>query len=422
MPRPNVLIILADDLGYGDLSCQGCDDYRTPNLDRIAAEGVRFRQFYAASPVCSPSRAALLTGRHPINAGVPGNVAPDGPGLPASVPTLATALGEQGYNTYLAGKWHLGQFSPHLPGDHGVDEWFGFLRGCVDYYSHTFYWGLTRGRQACHDLWENGREIFRNGRYLTDLIVEYAVEYLRRAARAPEPFLLTVPFNAPHYPMQVPSDHLARFADLPADRQLTAAMVTYMDRCIGRILDELESLGLAGETCVFFQSDHGPSREPRNWPDGREEPFGGGQTGGLRGAKFDLYEGGIRVPALLRLPGVVPVGRVIDELTASIDMFPTLLHLAGGDPADFELDGLNLRGAICDGDRSPHEQLCWSHRDDLAIRRDNWKLIVRRDRAELYDLATDPGETDDQISHRPELAGQMMADLRRWQATLDPPI
>lgn len=209
MNEPNFIIFLTDDQGYGDLSCMGATDFRTPNLDQMAAGGVRFTNWYSNSPVCSPSRAALLTGRYPGNAGVRSILAGHrtATGLPTEVPTIANALQDLGYYTAMSGKWHLGLAEGSRPENHGFDDWFGFMAGCIDFYSHIFYWQMNRdGRAQLHDLWENGIEIYRDGEYFTELITEYTIKYVRRAIEQNKPFFLYVPYNAPHYPMHAPND------------------------------------------------------------------------------------------------------------------------------------------------------------------------------------------------------------------------
>src|SRR5256886_8793054 len=272
MPRsPCFVVILSDDQAACDLGCLGATDLLTPNLDRLAASGAILRSWYSNSPVCSPSRASLLTGRYPGNAGVRSILRGHRPaiGLPADVPTLAGVLRPLGYRTALYGKWHLGVREGSRPHDRGFDEWFGFLAGCVDYYSHIFYFDMDSGHDPTHDLWEDGREVWRNGEYFTSLVTERAVAFIRRAAHDDVPFFLYVPYSAPHYPMHAPQEHLDRFPGLPGDRRITAAMIAAMDDGVGAILDELERAGLREDSAVFFQSDNGPSRETRNWLNGR---------------------------------------------------------------------------------------------------------------------------------------------------------
>ncbi|HEY3340423.1 MAG TPA: sulfatase-like hydrolase/transferase, partial [Anaerolineae bacterium] len=256
MAQPNILIFITDDHGYGDLSCMGSTDFRTPHLDALAGSGARFSNWYSNSPVCSPSRAALLTGRYPGHAGVRAILAGHrtATGLPPHVPTLATALRQMGYQTALFGKWHLGLQSGSRPGDHGFDEWFGFMAGCVDYYSHIFYWGMNTGwpgMNPTHDLWHNNRETWDyNGRYLTEVITEKTVDYVRRAATSKQPFFTYVAYNAPHYPMHAPQKYMQRFAHLPWDRQIMAAMLSAVDDGVGEIMAELERQGIRENTLV----------------------------------------------------------------------------------------------------------------------------------------------------------------------------
>ncbi|MBI2301725.1 MAG: sulfatase-like hydrolase/transferase, partial [Armatimonadetes bacterium] len=255
--RPNVVVFMTDDQGYGDLSCLGCTDIRTPHLDAFAASGCRFTDWYSNSPVCSPSRAALLTGRYPVHAGVRSILAGhrQATGLSTETPTFATALRRLGYRTALAGKWHLGVDEFCRPHQHGFDEWFGFLAGCIDYYSHLFYYG---GHDPVHDLWDNNREVWRNGEYFTEMVTERAVDFVQRTAGQPEPFCLYVAYNAPHYPMHAPRRYLDRFPGLPPDRRIMAAMLSAVDDGVGEIGAALDRAGVRDDTIVFFQSDNGP--------------------------------------------------------------------------------------------------------------------------------------------------------------------
>ena len=428
--RPNFIVILTDDQGYGDLSCMGATDFRTPHLDRLAAAGVRFTNWYSNSPVCSPSRAALLTGRYPGNAGVRAILAGHrtASGLPPQVPTLATALRALGYRTAMFGKWHLGLAPGSRPHDHGFDEWFGFLAGCVDYYSHIFYWGMAGGTNPLHDLWDGGREVWHDGRYLTEMITERAVEYIRRAAHDDRPFFLYLPYNAPHYPMHAPPQYLDRFAHLPWDRQVMAGMISAVDDGVGAVVAELERQGIRDDTCIFFTSDNGPSRESRNWLDGNPDPYYGGSAGSLKGHKFSLFEGGIRVPALISWPARIPGGRVAHGPAASMDLFPTLLRAAGGDPGRYEADGMDLGGTLWRGEDLPERDLFWEMNGQTAMRRGRYKLVLSGQLLEgdppadpvfLSDLETDPGERHNLAGERPELAAEMQARAEEWRAGIE---
>ena len=274
--QPNFIVIMTDDQGYGDLSCMGNTDFQTPNIDALAQSGARFTNWYSNSPVCSPSRASLLTGRYPAHAGVRAILAGNrkASGLTADAPTIATALKEEGYQTALIGKWHLGLQEASRPNQNGFDYFYGFMAGCLDYYSHIFYWSMADGHtNPTHDLWENNTEIYRNGKYLTEDISEHAVEQIRKMNRDDKPFFLYVGYNAPHYPMHAPQKYLDRFPDLPWDRQIMAAMLSAVDDGVGQIVDELKRQGIYEDTVIFFQSDNGPSRESRNWLDGTPDPY-----------------------------------------------------------------------------------------------------------------------------------------------------
>jgi len=430
---PNFVVFLTDDQGYGDLSCMGTTDFRTPHLDRMAREGVRFTDWYSNSPVCSPARASLLTGRYPGNAGVRSILAGHrtATGLPPETPTLATALRRLGYRTAMFGKWHLGLAEGSRPQDHGFEEWFGFMAGCVDYFSHIFYWGMNRGgpgNDPTHDLWHNGKEVFENGRYLTDLITEKATEWIRRAARRSDPFFLYVPYNAPHYPMHAPKKYVDRFPELPPDRRIMAAMLSAVDDGVGAVLAELERCGLLENTCVFFTSDNGPSRETRNWLDGRKDPYYGGTTGKLKGHKFSLYDGGIRVPALMYFPGRVPAGRIVQTPLAHMDIFPTLLRLAGGDPSEYELDGGDILPVLTENAPAPHEAIFWEMQDQTAVRKGPWKLVLNgrlvegappEDSVHLSNLDDDMGERINLKDVRQDICRRLQKEALAWRRTIE---
>lgn len=429
--RPNFILFLTDDQGYGDLSCMGSTDVKTPRLDLLAAEGARFTHWYSNSPVCSPSRASLLTGRYPGNAGVRSILAGHrtASGLPQTVPTLATALKGLGYQTAMFGKWHLGLAAGSRPEDHGFDEWFGFLAGCIDFYSHIFYWGMADGKtHPTHDLWENGQEIYENGRYFTELITERTVSYIRRAARRGEPFFVYVPYNAPHYPMHAPQKYLDRFPELPWDRQVMAAMLSAVDDSVGEIVDELKRQGVYDETCIFFQSDNGPSREARNWLDGRKDSYYGGSAGGLKGHKFSLFEGGIRSPAIMSWPERIPSGQVIHGVGAAMDIFPTFLKAAGGNTADYELDGIDVMPMVADGVKTPHGALFWEMGQQTAVRRGQWKLVLNgqlvegeppEDAVHLSDLTSERGEDENLAGRYPGVVAELKQAAEQWREGIE---
>ncbi|MBI5832039.1 MAG: sulfatase-like hydrolase/transferase [Armatimonadetes bacterium] len=429
--RPNFIVILTDDQGWGDLGCQGSADLLTPHLDALADSGVRLPGWYSNSPVCSPSRAALLTGRYPGNAGVRAILAGhrQATGLTADAPTLATALGRLGYGCSLSGKWHLGVTEPCRPHHAGFDDWFGLLAGCVDYYSHIFYWGMGPGQDPVHDLWDNNEEVWLNGEYATDLITDRAIDQIEHAAAAAQPFFAYVAYNAPHYPMHAPEPYLKRFSHLPPERRVMAAMLAVVDDGVGRIVATLERLGLREDTCIVFVSDNGPSRETRNWLDGTRDPYHGGTAGGFRGHKFSLFEGGIRVPALMSWPARLPAGRVLDGPLASMDVFPTVLAAAGGEAAGYELDGTNQLPYLCGALPQPAARpIFWEMDRQTAVREGPWKLVLdgqleeglrAEDAVHLAHVEQDPGEQHNLAADCPEVAARLSAAAGAWRAGIE---
>ncbi len=429
--RPNFVVFMTDDQGYGDLSCMGNTDFRTPNIDAVAEQGARFTNWYSGSPVCSPSRASLLTGRYPGNAGVRAILAGHrkATGLTPQAPTIAAAVKELGYQTAIVGKWHLGLQEQSRPNQNGFDYFYGFMAGCIDYYSHIFYWSMADGKtDPTHDLWENDHEFYDNGKYFTEMVTDKAVEKIRQMNREEEPFFLYVAYNAPHYPMHAPRKYLDRFPELPADRRIMAAMISAVDDGVGQIVDELKRQGILEDTVIFFQSDNGPSRESRNWMDGRGDPYYGGQPGGLKGHKFSLFEGGIRVPGIFCWPGHIPGGQVIDEPCAAMDVFPTLLTMAGGDPSQYQLDGMDISDVLLHGAPSPHEELYWEMEQQTAIRQGKYKLVLNGQLVEsepaqapvfLSDLSVDPGETVNLAEKMPDLTQELTRKATAWRAGIE---
>lgn len=425
---PNIVILYADDLGWGDLGCFGAEDIPTPHLDSLCRAGVKLSRWYSNSPVCSPSRAALLTGKHPAHAGVETILGGSRrtPGLPPQ-PTFASRLRERGYRTGLFGKWHLGAADEYAPTRYGFEEAFGFRAGCVDYYSHIFYWG---GHDPVHDLWDGEEEVWRNGEYLTTVIGERASEFITRHAGA-VPFFCYVPFNAPHYPMHAPAEHMERVAHLPPGRRETAAMIAALDDAVGEILAALDRSGAREDTIVLFSSDNGPSRESRNWLGGEEISYEGGSSGGLRGAKGSVFEGGIRVPGIVSWPAQLPAGVEMSQVGLMMDLLPTLLHAAdGAAPALADVDGVSLLDVLRDlGAEVPERTVAWAYDGQVAVRRGRFKLV--KDAREgmyppavvaqaLYDLEADPGELVDVSAERPELVlalGEELAGFRAKSAS-----
>ena len=428
MKKSNVVIILTDDQGYGDLGCMGAKDLKTPRLDALAAQGARFTSMYAASPVCSPSRAGLLTGRYPGNAGVRAILAGHrkASGLTPQVPTLATALKKEGYATGICGKWHLGLKPECRPNANGFDEFSGFLAGCLDYYSHIFYYGMSDGGfNPTHDLWENDAEVWADGEYLTERITRKSVEFIQR--HRDEPFFLYVAYNAPHYPMHAPQKYMDRFPELPWDRRVMAAMLAAVDDGVGEIADTLDALGLTEDTIVYFQSDNGPSRESRNWLDGTPDPYYGGTAGGFAGHKFSLFEGGVRVPAILKWGGKIAPQTVTDACIAA-DLFPTVLQACGGDPSAYALDGISLSGLLTRGEVLPPRCLFWEMEEQTAVRRGDHKLVLNGRLEEsapprapvfLADLSSDPGETRNLAEALPALCAELTDLALTWRRGIE---
>lgn len=433
MKKPNIIVIITDDQGYGDLSCMGATDFRTPYLDRLAGDGVRMTDFYANSPVCSPSRAALLTGKYPIHAGVR-SILTGGrktTGLSAQVPTMPALLKQNGYQTAMFGKWHLGLTDDSRPSSHGFDEWFGFLAGCIDFYSHIYYWELNSGgplNTQTHDLWHNDQEIWRNGEYFTELITEHAVKYVREAAKSDQPFFMYLPYNAPHYPMHAPQKYMDRFAHMPWDRQVMAAMVSAVDDSIGDIIAELERQGAYDDTLIFFMSDNGPSREARNWLDGNPDPYYGGTTGQLKGHKGSLFEGGVRVPGIMSWKNGIPGGQVIDTPIAAMDVLPTLLGAIGADVPAENFDGTNLLDMLTNSTAPPERDLFWEFLDQTSVRRGKWKLTLNgtlvenvppEDSVFLADLDADMAEQHNLKDEKPDIAKELTETAQQWRQRMD---
>lgn len=426
--KPNVIIVMTDDQGYGDLSCMGATDFKTPNIDSLCCDGIRFSSMYSGSPVCSPSRACLLTGRYPGNAGVRAILAGHrkASGITPKVPTIATALKELGYATGISGKWHLGLKDECRPNNNGFDEFNGFLAGCLDYYSHIFYYGMADGGcDPTHDLWENDKEVWENGEYLTERITQKGVEFIDK--HKDEPFMLYLAYNAPHYPMHAPKKYLDRFNYLAPDRRIMAAMIAAVDDGIGEIKQKLIDENLLDNTIIYFQSDNGPSRESRNWLDGTEDFYYGGTSGIFTGHKFSLFEGGIRIPAILSWKGHTEP-RVVDSAHIACDIFPTILEACGGDTAKYELDGISLMPLVNSEADPQHEYLFWEMEGQTACRYGKYKLVINgqlvefdEPRAELFlsDVEADPSESINLVDEMPELCEQMKNAALTWRAGIE---
>lgn len=432
---PSFIYIMADDLGYAELGCYGQEKIRTPRLDRMAAEGMRFTQFYSAAPVCAPTRCALITGLHTGHAFIRDNreVQPEGQlALPEGTLTLPLLLHRAEYATAMTGKWGLGApGSSGEPNRQGFDFFFGYL---CQRQAHNFY--------PTH-LWRNADKVILEGNtprnvvgrhYSHDLIVEEALRFIR--ANRDRPFFLYVPFTIPHVAIQVPEDSLAEYLGAfpeepydgsqgylphPTPHAGYAAMVTRMDRDVGRMLDLLDELGLASSTYVFFTSDNGPTHGRVG---GADSDFFD-SSGPFRGRKGSVYEGGVRVPFIARCPGSVPAGSVTGHVAVTYDAMPTLLDLAGA-PVPAGLDGLSFAPTLqALSGQQTHEYLYWGfpgYGGQQALRFGDYKAVRRNLQRnpeapiELYDLAADPGESRDLAPDRPDLvarARELMAAAHR---------
>ena len=379
--KPNVIIIYADDQGSLDLGCYGSEDLHTPHLDALAKRGVRFTQMYSPSAICSASRAGLLTGRIPARAGVPGNVSSykGKPGMPASEVTMAEMLGSQGYDTGHVGKWHLGYTPETMPNGQGFSHSFGHMGGCIDNYSHFFYWvGPNR-----HDLWQNGEEIWRDGQFFGDLMVDEVKRFVSK--ERDEPFFLYWAINFPHYPMQGTAMWREVYRHLPSPRRQYCEFVSTMDEMIGEVLGQLRNLGIDDDTLIVFQSDHGHSTEERAF-------FGGGNAGPYRGAKGCLFEGGLRVPSIVSWPGTLPEGETRDQMVMGCDWYPTIAELCETKLPETKIDGKSIAAVIKSANaETPHEHLYWQlgkgPRAQWVVRQGDWKLLGNpQDRSKQGDL------------------------------------
>lgn len=409
---PNIIVIVADDLGYHDLGVQGSSDIPTPQIDSLAKNGARFTDAYVSSPVCLPSRACLLTGRYPQRFGVEtlggDRTSPEVMiGLPLTEKTLATRLKAAGYSTAAVGKWHLGERDLFHPLNRGFDEFFGFLQGATPYLP-----GNNTGKEQ--RLMLRGRTPFQETEYLTDAFGREAVDFIRRHAE--KPFFLYLAFNAVHAPVQATEAYLERCKNIadPAHRAY-AAMTVALDDNVGRVLQTLRDLKLSDDTLIFFLSDNGgpTSTGASNTP--------------LRGNKYEVYEGGIRTPFLVQWPGHFPGGQVHKQLTSAMDIVPTALAVAGLSdtlPAT-ETDGVNLLPLLTAAANPPaRDQLAWRYGPKhSAIRVGNWKLVNNGiGRWELYDLAVDPSETKNLASQQPGKVSELTAAYEKWDATMSPPL
>ena len=410
--KPNVIIIYTDDQGSIDLNIYGSKDLETPHMDSIAKRGVRFTQFYASAPVCSPSRAGMLTGRYPVRAGVPGNVSSSkgGRGMPPEQVTIAEMLKGIGYATAHIGKWHLGYTPDTMPNGQGFDYSFGHMGGCIDNFSHFFYWaGPNR-----HDLWRQGKEVYEDGKYFPELMVDEAGKFIEK--NKDKPFFIYFAMNVPHYPYQGHDYWLKKYSKLKYPRNLYNAFVSTQDEYIGKLLKKLDDLKLRDDTIVIFQSDHGHSTEQR-------AHYGGGNAGPYRGAKFSLFEGGIRVPGIISWTGNHPENKVRDQVAHSCDWMATIAELCGA-KLPKGADGKSLVKVIREDASSPHDVLHWTIGGSWAVRQGDWKLIgngrdtssknAKVDKLFLVNLAKDIGEKTNLAKQHPDQVKRLKGLHDNW--------
>lgn len=423
--RPNIVFIFADDMGYGDLGCYGAPDVRTPHIDRLAREGVRFTNFYANGPECSPSRTAFLTGRYQQRVGGlecaigVGNVGRYDDairlanrhdlGLPASETTISQLLKRAGYRTAIFGKWHLGYERKFLPDRHGFDQWLGIIGGNADFYRHNEEDGF-------HGLYLNDRPVHRKG-YVTDMITEAAVQFIQQQDEAP--FFLYVPYTAPHTPIQAPDDPnpapVTRENWNVGDRATYAAMIERMDEGVGTILDALGKRGLTGNTVVVFKSDNGGTKLSRNAP--------------FSGTKGTTMEGGIRVPCIARWPGRIPAGSESAQPAMTMDLTASFARIAGvAPPRSREFDGIDVLALVETGQPVLERTLCWrgrrGERTWRAIRDGDLKYVSDTNGDSfsefLFDLKADPGEKHNLLAERPHDATVLKFMLEGWEKEVRP--
>jgi arylsulfatase A-like enzyme len=405
--KPNIIFIMADDLGYGGLSCYGSKTIKTPHLDRLAATGVRCTDFHSNGAVCSPTRAALMTGRYQQRSGVGGVITAKShrdAGLALSEWTLGEAMKEQGYATALFGKWHLGYPAKFNPVHQGFDEFKGFVSGNVDYHRHI-------DQEGHFDWWEQD-ELKDEPGYLTDLITRDALFFLEQ--KKDHPFFLILHHGAPHYPLQdreTPGFRVVGKSNREQPKQkvdrpaVYAKMVEIMDEGVGRIVTKLDELMLREKTLIVFCSDNGPA------PDG--------SSGGLRGRKGQVFEGGHRVPGIFNWPGQIKKGRVCSVPILTMDLLPTFVEVAGGTIAPTrKLDGVNIMGALKGGGLK-RKPLFWQHGPRSAVREGSWKMILdssgKSKKILLFDLASDLGEEKDLSDEHPEKVARLRQLLMEWE-------
>jgi arylsulfatase A-like enzyme len=426
---PNLIVILADDLGYGDVCAYGCRDTKTPHIDALASSGVRFTQGYVTAPVCSPSRAGLMTGRyqqrfgHELNAGGVARAVKEGLGTPLDERMLPQYLRDRGYATGMVGKWHLGPTPEKHPMSRGFDEYFGFLSGgnlYLDPLDRPGVHFIERGPEGSTQRHRNpvdpilrGRDAVEEPEYLTEAFTREAVSFIERHQN--EPFFLYVAYNAPHTPLQVTDEYYRRFPEIADEgRRVYAAMVSALDDGVGAITSALDRAGLRERTLVVFSSDNGCATYTESCSN---DP--------LLAGKLTPFEGGFRVPFLASWKGTIAPGRVSGAMVSTLDLLPTALEMSGSTARPPKpLDGESLL-PILRGEResTARDTLVWRLGDHYAVRHGDWKLVHFLDHpAMLFDLAKDPGERTDLAAKDPRRVAELEAIYQRWSAQTVAPL
>ena len=412
--RPNIVFIMADDMGYADVACYGRPDVRTPNIDRLAANGVRLLQAYANSAVCTATRVGLITGRYQYRLRVgleePLTIAAPDVGLPPEHPTLPSLMRKAGYGTTLIGKWHLGFLPRFGPLKSGYDHFFGFRSGAVDYYSHN-------AGSLEPDLWDGDVPVQQAG-YLTTLLGDRAVAVINAYARARQPFLLSLHFNAPHWPWEAPGDEAestrinGNLNHYDGGTQKTyQRMIEELDTQVGRVVSTLRSAGIVDNTIVIFTSDNGGERFADTWP--------------FTGRKTELLEGGLRIPAIVSWPAMLPKNKTNDQVAISMDWLPTMLDAggAGAEPA-FPLDGISLLPMLR-GDSAPvRRTLFWRYKGNAqrAVRDGDFKYLKIRENTFLFNVVDDPMERANLKDRRKDLYETLANKWLAWNAAMLPEV
>lgn len=409
--QPNIVLIFVDDMGYGDLGCYGHPNNKTPNIDNMADEGIRLTSFYAVAPVCTPSRAGLITGRYPIRS-IPTNCGPSSPekGLPVSEITIANILKDAGYKTAAIGKWHLGHAKHFLPTSRGFDSFYGLP------YSNDMIlpWCPWLTEKDTLFMYENEKPIFEVGDNQDNLIVDYtkkAIDFIE--AKKDEPFFLYLAHAMPHLPISTSDEFKGK-----SDGGLYGDVVETLDWSVGQILRTLKKHNLDKNTLVIFTSDNGPWHNlPERMLQKGVKPWHAGSTGLLRGAKATTYEGGFRVPGIVLWPGQIPTNQISSEIANTMDLFATIVEVTGAKlPTDRKIDGHNILPLLKGEAKSPTKKLYYfSGTKAEAIRKDNWKLRVTGiDGVQLFNLKNDPGENYNIAKSHPEIVTELYTDLKNF--------